>query len=118
MEEKNKVTDLVERTFKDIDLSVEAYNVLGEKIINEKGQTAVPVNAVTVVAMSGGGEYGKVKLASDGGEKFAGGSVTIKTIKPQYFIIDNGNGFTVTDGLDPFCSLFNFLKDIAGKIKK
>ena len=118
MEEKNKVTELVERTLKDIDLSVEAYNVLGEKIINEKGQTAVPVNSVTVVAMSGGGEYGKVKLASDGGEMFAGGSVTIKTIKPQYFIIDNGNGFTVTDGLDPFCSLFNFLKDIAGKIKK
>lgn len=118
MEEKNKVTELVERTLKDIDLSVEAYNVLGEKIINEKGQTIVPVNAVTVVAMSGGGEYGKVKIASDGGEKFAGGSVTVKTIKPQFFIIDNGNGFTVTDGLAPLTSLLNFLKDVAGKNKK
>jgi len=116
--EINEVAELVERTLSGVDLSVESQNVVGEKIVNKKGQMAIPVNSVTVVAMSGGGEYGDVKIIPKKGDRFAGGSVTIKSIKPQYFLIDNGNGFTVTTGMDPLLMLVGVVKDVAEKLKK
>lgn len=118
MNEKNTVTELVERTLKNIDLTVESEKVVGERIVNEKGQTAVPINSVTVMTFSGGGEYGEVKMSTMQGEKFAGGNVTVKSIKPQFFVLDNGKGFSVVNGFDPLYGLLAAIKELADKIKK
>lgn len=118
MNEKNLVAELVERTINDVDVSLETQKTIGEKIINDRGQTATVINSVSVLTMSGGGEYGEIKTSTMLGEKFAGGAVTLKTIKPQFFVIDNGKGFQVVNGSDPLYSLIGLFKEISDKIKK
>lgn len=118
MEEKNRVAELVAQTINGVDLTIENEITLGEKIINDKGQTATVINSVTVMTMSGGGDYGDIKPSTLLGEKFAGGSVTVKNIKPQYFLIDNGKGFQVVNGQDPLYGLIALFKEIISKVEK
>ena len=118
MNEKNLVAELVERTINHAEVGLENQHTVGKKIVNDRGQTATVINSVTVLTVSGGGEYGEVKTSALLGEKFAGGAVTLKTVKPQFFLVDNGKGFKVINGIDPLYGLIGILKEISDKIKK
>ena len=89
---KNRDTD-----FKEPALSIEkvadANTVIGKSIITVSGAEIFPLSSITVVNLSGGGEYGDIKTFKESdGFKLAGGNGTVITVKPKGFIVDDGKG--------------------------
>lgn len=89
---KNRDTD-----FKEPALSIEkvadANIVIGKSIITVSGAEIIPLSSITVVNLSGGGEYGDIKTFKESdGFKLAGGNGTVITVKPKGFIVDDGKG--------------------------
>lgn len=76
-----------------IDKVADANTVIGKSIITVSGSEVIPLSSVTVVNLSGGGEYGDVKTFKEAdGFKLAGGNGTVITVKPKGFLIDDGKG--------------------------
>lgn len=71
----------------------DANKVIGESIITVSGTQVIPLSSVTVVNLSGGGEYGDIKTYKQtDGFKIAGGNGTVVTVKPKGFLVDDGKG--------------------------
>lgn len=71
----------------------DANTVIGESIITVSGTQVIPLSSVTVVNLSGGGEYGDIKTYKQAdGFKIAGGNGTVVTVKPKGFLVDDGKG--------------------------
>lgn len=71
----------------------DANTVIGESIITVSGTQVIPLSLVTVVNLSGGGEYGDIKTYKQtDGFKIAGGNGTVVTVKPKGFLVDDGKG--------------------------
>ena len=71
----------------------DANTVIGESIITVSGTQVIPLSSVTVVNLSGGGEYGDIKTYKQtDGFKIAGGNGTVVTVKPKGFLVDDGRG--------------------------
>ena len=77
----------------------DANTVIGESIITVSGTQVIPLSSVTVVNLSGGGEYGDIKTYNisvtykqTDGFKIAGGNGTVVTVKPKGFLVDDGKG--------------------------
>lgn len=76
-----------------IDKVADADTVIGKSIITVSGAEVIPLSSVTVVNLSGGGEYGDVKTYKEAdGFKLAGGNGTVVTVKPKGFLVDDGHG--------------------------
>ncbi|MCI9407591.1 MAG: sporulation protein YtfJ [Clostridia bacterium] len=76
-----------------IDKVADADTVIGKSIITVSGSEVIPLSSVTVVNLSGGGEYGDIKTFKESdGFKLAGGNGTVITVKPKGFLVDDGNG--------------------------
>lgn len=89
---KNKQNDFDTPTIS-IDKVADADTVIGKSIITVSGAQVIPLSSVTVVNLSGGGEYGDVKTYKESdGFKLAGGNGTVVTVKPKGFLVDDGNG--------------------------
>lgn len=70
-----------------------ADTVIGKSIITVSGTEVIPLSSVTVVNLSGGGEYGDVKTFKEAdGFQVAGGNGTVISVKPRGFLIDDGKG--------------------------
>ncbi|MDE6585218.1 MAG: hypothetical protein K2K80_00875 [Clostridia bacterium] len=70
-----------------------ADTVIGKSIITVSGSEVIPLSSVTVVNLSGGGEYGDVKTFKEAdGFQLAGGNGTVITVKPKGFLVDDGTG--------------------------
>ena len=85
------------KDFTQPELSIEkvadANTVIGKSIITVRGAEVIPLSSVTVVNLSGGGEYGDIKTFKESdGFKLAGGNGTVITVKPKGFLVDDGNG--------------------------
>lgn len=71
----------------------DADTVIGKSIVTVSGAQVIPLSSVTIVNLSGGGEYGDVKTFKEAdGFKLAGGNGTVVTVKPKGFLVDDGNG--------------------------
>ena len=93
----SKIKKSREKEFDAPALSIEkvagADTVVGKPIITVSGSEVIPLTSVTVVNLSGGGEYGDVKTYKEAdGSQMAGGNGTVITVKPKGFLIDDGNG--------------------------
>lgn len=76
-----------------IEKVADANTVVGKSIITVNGTEIIPVSSITVVNLSGGGEYGDVKTFKEAdGFQVAGGNGSVITVKPKGFLIDDGNG--------------------------
>ena len=60
--EKNKITNVIESTFKNLSNIIDVNTVIGKPIKTEDGEYVVPISKVTVGVLMGGGEYGKVTI--------------------------------------------------------
>lgn len=83
------------KDFNESPLSIEkvadADTVVGKSIITVSGTQVIPLSSVTVVNLSGGGEYGDVKTFKEAdGFKIAGGNGAVISVKPQGFLVDDG----------------------------
>ena len=70
-----------------------ADTVIGKSIVTVSGTEVIPISSVTVINLSGGGEYGDVKTYKEtDGFQVAGGNGTVITVKPKGFLVDDGSG--------------------------
>lgn len=93
----SKIKRTREKEFDSPAISIEkvadANTVVGKSIITVSGSEVIPLSSVTVVNLSGGGEYGDVKTFKEAdGFQLAGGNGTVITVKPKGFLVDDGKG--------------------------
>ena len=64
---------------------------MGKPITTASGFQIIPFSKVTLGNLSGGGEYGDVKVIKETDTfPFAGGSGAVVSMKPMGFLIDDG----------------------------
>lgn len=89
---------------KSLEKVADANTVIGDSIVTVSGAQVIPLSSVTVVNLSGGGEYGDIKTFKiTEGFKIAGANGTVITVKPKGFLVDDGKGcrlLKMEDGID------------------
>ncbi len=95
MDYENKINAVIETAMKNLNNLIDVNTVVG-KPIHTDGGTVFPISKVTMGFMTGGGEYGEVKLfKKDGALPFAGGSGAIISMKPAGFLVQENGKFKV-----------------------
>lgn len=93
MSEKNqKISKLIDVSLEKLDELADVNTVIGKPIVTASGLQIIPFSKVTLGNLSGGGEYGDVKVVKETDEfPFAGGSGAVVSMKPMGFLVDDGN---------------------------
>ena len=93
MSEKNqKINNLIDSSIHNLDNLADVNTVIGKPITTASGFQVIPFSKVTMGNLSGGGEYGDVKVVKEiDALPFAGGSGAVVSMKPMRFLIDDGN---------------------------
>ncbi len=92
MSEKNqKINALINSSLEKLDSLTDVNTIIGKPIITASGFQLIPFSKVTLGNLSGGGEYGDVKVVKEADAfPFAGGSGAVVSMKPMGFVIDDG----------------------------
>ncbi len=92
MAEKNeKLSNLIHSSLERLDTIADVNAIIGKPIVTASGFQIIPFSKVTLGNLSGGGEYGDVKIVKETDAfPFAGGSGAVVSMKPMGFIIDDG----------------------------
>ena len=92
MAEKNKRIDrLIDASVVTLNDLADVDTVIGKPIVTASGFRIIPFSKVTMGSLSGGGEYGDVKVVKETDSMpFAGGSGSVVSMKPMGFIVDDG----------------------------
>ena len=79
-----KVEEMVETSLHNLNELVDVNTVIGKPIATSGGYQLIPVSKVTMGYLSGGGEYGEIKiLKEDENYPFAGGSGAVVSLNPR-----------------------------------
>lgn len=92
MADKNKkINSLIDASIVTLNDLADVDTVIGKPIFTASGFQVIPFSKVTMGSLSGGGEYGDVKVVKETDSMpFAGGSGSVVSMKPMGFIIDDG----------------------------
>ena len=92
MAEKNeKINELIDSSLENLDTLADVNTVIGKPIVTASGFQVIPFSKVTMGNLSGGGEYGDVKIVKETDSlPFAGGSGAVISMKPMGFLVDDG----------------------------
>ncbi len=92
MSDKNqKINNMIDASLEKLDSLVDVNTVIGKPIITASGCQIIPFSKVTLGNLTGGGEYGDVKVIKNTDTfPFAGGSGAVVSMKPMGFLIDDG----------------------------
>jgi sporulation protein YtfJ len=92
MSDKNqKVNNLIGASLERLDALTDVNTVIGKPIITASGCQIIPFSKVTLGNLTGGGEYGDVKVIKETDTfPFAGGSGAVVSMKPMGFLVDDG----------------------------
>ena len=92
MSDKNqKINNLIGASLERLDSLTDVNTVIGKPIITASGSQIIPFSKVTLGNLTGGGEYGDVKVIKETDTfPFAGGSGAVVSMKPMGFLIDDG----------------------------
>ena len=119
MAEKNeKINGLISSSLDNLNLPADVNTIIGKPIITASGFQIIPFSKVTLGNLSGGGEYGDVKVIKETDSiPFAGGSGAVVSMKPMGFLIDDGTScriMKITD--EPLDNLIERAGDILREI--
>ncbi len=92
MAEKNeKIHNLIDSSIANLDTLANVNLIIGKPIVTASGYQIIPFSKVTMGNLSGGGEYGDIKVVKEiDAMPFAGGSGAVVSMKPMGFLIDDG----------------------------
>lgn len=92
MAEKNqKISNLIHASLDKLDAIADVNTIMGKPILTASGYQIIPFSKITLGNLSGGGEYGDVKVIKETDSfPFAGGSGAVVSMKPMGFIVDDG----------------------------
>ena len=89
-ENGNDIKKIVNETLRELNLLSDANTVVGTPVSTESGVTIIPVTKTTIAYLSGGGEYGQVKIFDKSKNyPLSTGSGGIVNVKPCGFLIEN-----------------------------
>lgn len=119
MAEKNeKINGLISSSLDNLNLLADVNTIIGKPIITASGFQIIPFSKVTLGNLSGGGEYGDVKVIKETDSiPFAGGSGAVVSMKPMGFLIDDGTScriMKITD--EPLDNLIERAGDILREV--
>ena len=90
-EKQQKINNLLERSLENLDHLADVNTVIGKPIVTASGFQLIPFSKVTLGNLSGGGEYGDIKVVKETDAfPFAGGSGAVVSLKPMGFLLDDG----------------------------
>ena len=90
-DKKEKINHLIDGSFSRLDAITDVNTVIGKPIVTASGFQIIPFSKVTIGNLSGGGEYGDIKVVKETDTfPFAGGSGAVVSMKPMGFLIDDG----------------------------
>ena len=92
MSDKNqKINHLIGASLDKLDSLADVNTVIGKPIVTASGCQIIPFSKVTLGNLTGGGEYGDIKVIKETDSfPFAGGSGAVISMKPMGFLIDDG----------------------------
>ena len=92
MSEKNKkLNSLVDTSVATLNDLADVNTVIGKPFLTASGFQVIPFSKVTMGNLSGGGEYGDIKVVKETDSMpFAGGSGSVISMKPMGFLVDDG----------------------------
>lgn len=116
-----KINTLIDSSFERLDALTDVNTVIGKPIITASGFQLIPFSKVTLGNVSGGGEYGDIKIVKETDTfPFAGGNGAVISMKPMGFLVDDGKSchiLRITD--EPMDNLIErageILRDIMAK---
>ena len=113
-----KINNLINATAETFQQFINVDSVMGKPIYTVSGFQIIPFSKITLGSVSGGGEYGDVKVVRETNEMpFAGGNGAVVSMKPMGFLIDDGKTcriLRITD--DPMDNLIERASDILHNI--
>ena len=90
-EKERKINSLIQSSLQKLDDLANVEAIVGKPIVTVSGFQLIPFSKITLGNVSGGGEYGDVKVVKEMDEfPFAGGSGAVVSMKPMGFIVDDG----------------------------
>ena len=117
-EKERKINSLIQSSLQKLDDLANVDTIIGKPIVTASGFQLIPFSKITLGNLSGGGEYGDVKVVKETEEfPFAGGSGAVVSMKPMGFIVDDGKTcriMRVTD--EPLDNLIERASDILREI--
>ena len=117
-EKERKINSLIQSSLQKLDDLANVDTIIGKPIVTASGFQLIPFSKITLGNLSGGGEYGDVKVVKETEEfPFAGGSGAVVSMKPMGFIVDDGKScriMRVTD--EPMDNLIERASDILREI--
>lgn len=117
-EKERKINSLIQSSLQKLDDLANVDTIIGKPIVTASGFQLIPFSKITLGNLSGGGEYGDVKVVKETDEfPFAGGSGAVVSMKPMGFIVDDGKTcriLRVTD--EPMENLIERASDILREI--
>ena len=117
-EKERKINSLIQSSLQKLDDLANVDTIIGKPIVTASGFQLIPFSKITLGNLSGGGEYGDVKVVKETQEfPFAGGSGAVVSMKPMGFIVDDGKTcriMRVTD--EPMDNLIERAGDILREI--
>ena len=91
MAEKEKINNLIQSSNTNLNGLADVDTVIGKPIFTASGFQVIPFSKVTLGNLSGGGEYGDIKVVKElDAMPFAGGSGSVVSMKPMGFLVDDG----------------------------
>ena len=120
-EKKEKINGLINASMDNLDALADVNTIIGQPIITASGFQIIPFSKVTMGNLSGGGEYGDIKVLKEiDALPFAGGSGAVISLKPMGFIVDDGTNCRIMRVSDePMDNLIeragDILRDIMAK---
>ena len=117
---KKKIDNIINSTAENFQQFIDANSVIGKPIYSASGFQIIPFSKVTMGNLSGGGEYGEVKMVKElDALPFAGGSGAVVSMKPMGFLIDDGTACRVVRITDePLDNLIERATDIVRDVLK
>lgn len=114
----NKIRELASSTMKELGSMVDVNTVVGKPFATVDGTSVIPISKVTMGFMTGGGEYGEVKLLKNDDVPFAGGSGAVVSLKPVGFLLSkDGEVKLISTDNDVYTRLFNCADELINKLK-
>ncbi len=117
----NKISTVVETALKNLKDMADVNTIVGEQITTSTDDIIIPISKVSVLALSGGGEYGKVNIFKNSEDlPYSAGNGAIVSLKPCAFLIKQPNeDFKVLNvGTSNYDGLFDKIINTIGNINK
>lgn len=118
--DNDKIHKTIEVALQNLSALVDVNTVVGAPIKTENNDYIVPISKVTVGAIVGGGEYGKIGIFNKGDElPYSAGNGAIISMKPCGFLVKDGNSYKVLSIADnPYEKLIEKATDFVSELKK